>query len=175
MSEPCRTCAHIKTDGSLCQSPAMRLSAFCYFHTRDHERLRNLSQASDTSAHQQRTDAFEAEVMRSLAIPDLEDAHAVQVALSAIIRAIALGHITTLRANLLLRGLRSAIVNLRNLPPFEQTELIATEDPRPISPLIVPCAPDPWVVRDEPAAANNTPAENPPAPFPISEIDLNVN
>jgi hypothetical protein len=30
----CQLCQHIKTDGNKCQSPAMRGSTFCYFHSR---------------------------------------------------------------------------------------------------------------------------------------------
>ena len=34
-----RECRHIKTDGKKCHSPAMRGSAYCYFHSRPRRRL----------------------------------------------------------------------------------------------------------------------------------------
>jgi hypothetical protein len=84
--------------------------------------------------------------------------------------------VSALRASLLLRGLRSAIVNLRNLPPFEQTELIAIEDPLPIPPLITPCAPDPWLRQPESCAPTTASAEvQPDTAKLITDVDLNFN
>ena len=44
-STPYPTCAHIREDGSLCGSPALRGNRLCYYHQRDLYRLRNLRQA----------------------------------------------------------------------------------------------------------------------------------
>jgi hypothetical protein len=68
-------------------------------------------------------------------------------------------------------------VNLRNLPPFQEGELIATEDPQPIPPLITPCIPDPWLVQDGEAVHREVSAPSPEAEPPklITEVDLNLN
>ncbi|HZD32990.1 MAG TPA: hypothetical protein VE779_15175 [Candidatus Angelobacter sp.] len=37
-----RTCAHLKEDGALCQSPALRGKKLCFYHHRDHQRQQYL-------------------------------------------------------------------------------------------------------------------------------------
>jgi hypothetical protein len=144
------TCNHIRSDGSFCMSPAMKNHPLCYYHARDRQRRRNLRHAADLQASKAHralsVEQLGSELMRSLAFPDLEDPASVQIALSTVARALAFGHLEPRRASLLIRVLRAAIVNLKNLPHLEPTDDIAAEDPEPIAPLISPCAPEPWEV-----------------------------
>jgi hypothetical protein len=141
------TCNHIRSDGSFCMSPAMKSHPLCYYHARDRQRRRNLRHAADlqqsTSHRALSADQRADELMRSLGFPDLEDPASVQIALTTVARALAFGHLEPRRASLLIRVLRAAIVNLKNLPHLEPTDDIAAEDPEPIAPLITPCAPEP--------------------------------
>jgi len=143
------TCDHSRVDGTFCMSPAMHGSPFCYYHTRDRQRRRNFRHAADLTnspSHQSvPQEKLSAEIMRSLELPDLEDAAALQVCLFTIVRALAYGHIDLRRASLMIRAIRAAILNLRNLRSLGN-ESIATDDPEPIPPLISPCAPEPWEV-----------------------------
>jgi hypothetical protein len=166
------TCNHIRSDGSFCMSPAMKNHPLCYYHARDRQRRRNLRHAADLqnsashralSAHQ-RAD----ELMRSLGFPDLEDPASVQIALTTVARALAFGHLEPRRASLLIRVLRAAIVNLKNLPHLEPTDDIAAEDPEPIAPLITPCAPEPWEVPAFDCHPEERSAEGPLLPSEMS-------
>ncbi len=131
------TCDHIKTNGNTCGSPAIKDSQFCYFHQRDRDRQRNLSQARDLRTHRRQgrftEDDSNAEVLESLELPLLEDGTAIQVALSAVLRAIAGHHVAERRAALLLYGLQIAVSNVSHvhLKLFD-TDPFALTDPVPI-------------------------------------------
>jgi len=157
------TCEHIFPEGNFCLSPALRNSLFCYFHTRDRQRQRNLSHAADLKRSRPHPlpDELDAEIMQSLAFPDLDDARSLQVALSTIVRAVLFGHLNSTRAGLALRGIRTAVHNHKNLRKGRAGVGFALDDPEPIAPLISPCAPDPWEVTDEEESAPEpTPAES---------------
>jgi hypothetical protein len=145
------TCAHIFPEGNYCLSPAMRNSLYCYFHTRDRQRQRNLAHAADLKRSRPfvRPDQLEAEIMQSLGFPDLDDACSLQIALSTVVRAVLFGHLNSARAGLALRGIRTAVHNYKNLRKGRSGVGYAIEDPEPISPLISPCAPDPWELQEE--------------------------
>ena len=171
----CPTCDHVRADGSVCMSPALNGGRFCYYHTRDRQRRRNLRHAADlqsSPAYQSlHAEQLSAALMRSLELPDLEDATAVQVSLSSIIRALAYGHLEPRRAALMIRALRAAVMNLRNLPkPAEASEVTLSDD-EPIAPLIQPCAPEAWEMPMASAPSDCHPEErSDEGPLPSSEI-----
>jgi hypothetical protein len=92
-------CQHIKINGVQCGSPAMRGKELCYFH----DRMRQQFPAG------KREGKFE------WSFPVLEDANSVQCALMQTLDAIAAGNLDHSRATLLLRGLRTASVNLKKV------------------------------------------------------------
>ncbi len=101
-------CSHIKANGVLCASPALRGLAFCYFH----ERWRR------TRPHPRRL----AQVVIDL--PLLEDANAIQVALQRVMQAIVEDRLDTKSAGLLLYALQTASSNLKSVR-FEHAKLEA--------------------------------------------------
>ena len=134
-----KTCNHVHTNGSVCQSPALKGGLYCYFHQRDRQRLDNLRQARTVklSTKVPARDDMDAEILESLALPVLEDAAAIQVAASALIRAVTSNHISERRAGLALYGLQIAAMNLPRvrLRLFD-TDAIAANDPEPIDKLV---------------------------------------
>jgi hypothetical protein len=114
-------CRHLKTNGTQCQSPSMEYSEYCYFHERLHQRHKNyrFSQATEQAV-------FPAFGVRLHA---LEDAESIQLAISLVVNALAIGNLETQRATAILYGLQLASSNVRNLAepkPHEIVREIAT-------------------------------------------------
>ena len=134
------TCDHAKTSGTMCESPALKGSRFCYFHQRDLQRQSNFRQARDIKTHRRNghftEDDLNAEILESLQLPLFEDANAIQVALSNLARAIAGNHIAERRAALLLYSLQIAVSNVGNLRlKLFDFDRVALADPHPIADL----------------------------------------
>ena len=91
-------CAHIKVNGIRCGSPSLHDNVFCYCHNRA-RRLRP-----------------------SPVLPFLEDANAVQFAVSEVLQAIAEERIEPKAASIMIYGLQVAAYNLRtggvNFEPY---------------------------------------------------------
>ena len=104
---PYALCRHIKTNGTRCKAPSLTTGIWCYFHSRLHQR------------HQ----AFRFKgPARGYLIPGqhieltaLEDRESVQVSLSVVINALAVGNLDIKRATVLLYGLQLASSNARGL------------------------------------------------------------
>jgi|SRR5580704_10051359 pyruvate/2-oxoglutarate dehydrogenase complex dihydrolipoamide acyltransferase (E2) component len=98
-------CQHIKVNGTLCGSPALRRNRFCYFHKLHHEeRIElNLDRLKNDRARRRKV------VME---LPVLEDANSIQVSLMQIMRLIVAGQIDGKTAGLLLYALQTASANL---------------------------------------------------------------
>jgi hypothetical protein len=94
-------CMHIMVDGVHCGSPAMRRNRFCYHHKRQREQRTALNAES---ARNRRNLPF--------VMPVLEDAGAIQVSLTQIMRLLAAGQIDRQTANLMLYSLQIATSNL---------------------------------------------------------------
>ena len=140
-----KTCNHVRTNGTVCQSPALKGANFCYFHQRERQRLDNLRQARTVKLCTKvpGRDDMDAEILESLALPVLEDAAAIQVAISAVLRAFGAGHIRPRRAGLMLYSLQIAAMNLKNVRlNLYDTDAVAGSDPEPIAKL-VPFEPEP--------------------------------
>lgn len=105
-------CHHIKTNGTQCGSPALRGRRFCYFHKNWREQHVHLNAKQRANS--------------SITLPVLEDADSIQVALMQVLRLILAGQIDTKMAGLLLYGLQTASLNLRQmkLDPFRKENII---------------------------------------------------
>ena len=119
-------CRHIKASGERCRSLSLLNEIFCYYHVELERRHRRCSTRHDpavTILHpmtlqdgSQRDPTF-ADPILQLDFPPLEDRHAIQVALSLAITALAENRIDPKRAALLFYGLQVASSNARQLDP----------------------------------------------------------
>ena len=108
----CRLCRHIKANRSKCKSPALRGQDFCYFHDRHHRRHPGTRRASVPAA-------------APVPLDPLENRESVQIALSTVVNALAMGRLDTRRATALLYGLQLAASHLHPLPSVSDTKLSA--------------------------------------------------
>ena len=108
-----RLCRHIKANRSKCKSPALRGQDFCYFHDRHHRRHTGTRRANSSS---------DAPANKPVPLDDIEDRDSVQIALSTVINALAMGRLDTRRATALLYGLQLATSHLHPLPSVSDTK-----------------------------------------------------
>lgn len=153
------TCDHIKANGNTCESPALKGSDFCYFHSRDRQRQANFQQARELKLSRCRgrstEDDLSGEILESLRLPLLEDGAAIQVALSNVLRAIAGHHIAERRAALLLYALQIAVSNVANVHlKLYDTDPFALDDPQPIPDLNPLANPRTWLPPQEESKAS---------------------
>lgn len=102
---PAKTCSHIKTNGERCEAFALKTDVFCYYHARSRQRaliverahaqrMKRLALGLDaTDFHRNRHsdelfNETSASLLMALELPELEDANAIQVTLSVILRAL---------------------------------------------------------------------------------------
>jgi len=109
---PYPLCRHIRTNGLQCQSPALTGAVHCFYHARLYQRHSGFRYTNESRGYLIPGQHVE--------LAPLEDADAVQVALSVVINALATGALETNRATALLYGLSLASVNARRLsaPPY---------------------------------------------------------
>jgi hypothetical protein len=140
-------CAAIKTSGASCHMNALKGGRFCYYHQRDRQRSRlniqNARQAaydqdnpSPYAAPPKAIDASLTDLAVGLKLPALDDALAIQVTLTAILRASFSGQLTPKQANSFLYNCQLALMNLKNIAAeFEAAQAddcAATVDSEPI-------------------------------------------
>jgi len=106
-------CRHIFTSGKKCQSPALRDQPFCYFHSNTRKKPAPAHQPYDPY-----TDPKES----VLALTQLEDSDAIQLALSEVVLALAANRIDPRRARILIYGLQVASLNHRHSWAIEDAE-----------------------------------------------------
>jgi hypothetical protein len=123
-------CRHIKSNGERCGSPALRNELFCYYHVelkRRHHRCKPLRDPAVTILHPMslqdgsQREPILAEPLNPfppLDLPQLEDRHSIQVALSLIVTALAQYRIDPKLAALLFYGLQVASTNAHKLNPI---------------------------------------------------------
>src|SRR5271170_4324162 len=104
-------CRHIKTSGTKCQSPALKDTPYCYYHSRSREHAKR------------RVDSW-----APVEIPLLEDRSAIQQALTEVACAIANNCIDPKRAGLLLYSLQIASQNAKN-----QEDIIGNQQVREVT------------------------------------------
>jgi hypothetical protein len=85
-----RTCDHLKEDGVLCGSPALRGKKLCYFHQRDHKRSQYAAGAI------RRADVLGSRLPRIKSLADI------QVALYEVMTAVVSNRVSHLRAGRIL-------------------------------------------------------------------------
>src|SRR5271157_935656 len=119
MSQPLRTCSHIKETGDTCNSVAAKGQKYCPHHLRYRARQLRMAQART------RCERFH------LQIPPLESMYAVQSALSQLAEALAANMIDPKRANSLLSVLCLMSLNFRH-PEKWQTNLYHSDQPAEI-------------------------------------------
>jgi hypothetical protein len=104
-------CRHIFTSGKKCQSPALKNQDqnFCYFH-----------QASRQRSNTSRRSGQPSTLVHHL--PPLEDADAIQLAISDVVLALAANRIDPRRAQILIYGLQVASQNNRQRHAIETAE-----------------------------------------------------
>src|SRR5271168_2652014 len=98
-------CRHIFTSGKKCQSPALKEQPFCYFHSNTRKQPRPANTPYDPYIDPKDT---------TLDLPSLEEADAIQLALSDVILALAANRIDPRRARILIYGLQVASQNNRH-------------------------------------------------------------
>jgi hypothetical protein len=105
-------CTHIKTNGTQCDSPALRGRRFCFFHKNWQGQRIQLNAQPATPP--------------SFTMPVLEDAEAVQVALMQVMRLILAGQLDPKIAGLLLYALQTASINVRQmkLEPYRLEKIV---------------------------------------------------
>jgi hypothetical protein len=126
-------CTHIKTNGTQCESPALRGRRFCFFHKNWHGQRIQLN-------------AQPAPLDRNFTLPVLEDANAIQVALMQVMHLLLSGQIEHKTAGLLLYALQTAAANLRatRFEPFHHEDVVI--DPGSVSE--TPLDKNVWNARD---------------------------
>lgn len=95
-------CRHIFTSGRKCHSPALRDLDFCYFHSNTRQRPAPAKQP------------YVPPLDHALELTPLEDADAIQLAISEVVLALAANSIDTKRARALFYGLQIASQNWRH-------------------------------------------------------------
>jgi len=124
-------CRHIKINGERCASPALTNKPFCYFHVeleRRHRRCNPSKSATLTVLHPMtlqdgsQRDPILAEPLPQLNLPELEDRHSIQVALSMVITALTQARIDPKLAALLFYGLQVASTNAHKLNPIPKRD-----------------------------------------------------
>ena len=100
-------CNHVKTNGTVCESPALKRKPYCYFHTASRERATRQRRA--------------ARLQQPFQLPLLEDANSIQLAIGETLNALLAGQIDHKAAGLILYGLQTAAGNSRHTD-FEVSE-----------------------------------------------------
>jgi hypothetical protein len=100
-------CNHVKNNGAVCESPALKDQDHCYFHTAARERRKRQRRA--------------ARLKLPFQLPLLEDANSIQLAIGESLNALLAGQIDHKTAGLVLYGLQTAAGNIRH------TDLALTE------------------------------------------------
>ena len=116
-------CAHIKTNGTQCGSPALREQRLCFFHEKWQRQQITLKteQAAGQAANQipgqtiADQTATQTTDQPNFTLPLLEDADSVQVALMQVIQLMVTRQLDPKVSGLLLYALQTASLNLRHM------------------------------------------------------------
>jgi hypothetical protein len=92
---PCKLCRHVMPSGLTCKAPAMRGTAFCYYHGR-----------ATRPARPVRPSEIEIE------LPHLIDVESCLEAINEIVQALAASRISSRRASILLYSVQMSLANL---------------------------------------------------------------
>lgn len=107
-----RICSYTRTNGRRCQSPAVDLSAFCFFHLRTRRRRPVASSRIDARTLRPETveylRCYCANALASLSARQTTERGAIQIALAAVLNGLASGQIPRRDAGRLLNALQTA-------------------------------------------------------------------
>ena len=154
-SKPSRLCDHIFTNGEKCESLSLSGDTHCYYHARDRQRALVMERAyrdrvsrinagfSASVCHPQNDlnknvlfDETAAHLMHALELPLLEDANAISVTATSIMRALGEQHIDRKHAGTMFYGLQIVSTILKHLKPEPRSyRSTATADPEPLEEL----------------------------------------
>ena len=104
MSE-CKLCRHIMPTGRNCQSPAMRGSAYCYFHRGPQKSARRALKPVETK----------------LELEPISDPASIALNADRILCALAANQISSGKAAILFQGLQTVLASFR-MPPLESRD-----------------------------------------------------
>lgn len=93
-------CNHVKANGTVCESPALKDESLCFFHKSARERVKRQRRAQRN--------------WKPFQLPVLEDAESIQLAIGDTLNALLAGQIDHKTAGLLLYGLQTAAGNVRH-------------------------------------------------------------
>jgi hypothetical protein len=102
-------CRHIMPSGARCHAPALRGKPYCYFHARLHNLPGHAAKSSEKA---------------KVEIEILEDASAVQLAVSRVLSGLSSGRIESRTAGILLYGLQIAAGITGKNRPFADSEAV---------------------------------------------------
>ena len=141
------TCHQVLADGRICQSPALRKQLFCYYHSRQRDRQRNIAASARRRKSQSLPD-LDIAVITSLNLPTPDDPVAIQVCIAGILQAMMTGALSGALGGRLLYGLHLAKCNYREVDSYNERHrnaafaavhadsvTVAATDPEPIPPL----------------------------------------
>ena len=110
-------CQHVKVNGTQCGSPALRRRRHCFFHNRMLDGKKRFAESG-----------VKPRPLFSMCL--LEDANSVQVALMQVLQLLGSGQMDHRTAGLMLYGLQTASINLRNteFEAEEATDVVIDRD-----------------------------------------------
>jgi len=120
-------CRHLKVNGTQCGSPALKDHRFCYFHQRWHEQKLVINSARRVP-HPTRGSLGGSR--KTLSLPVLEDANAIQLSVMQIMQMLIEGQIDKKTAGLLFYGLQIASSNLKHINFEPETKNDIVIDPK---------------------------------------------
>jgi hypothetical protein len=110
----CKLCRHIMPTGCTCKSPAMRASAYCYFHHGPQKSGRRALKPVETK----------------LELEPISDPAAISLNADRILRALASNQISPGKAAILFQGLQTVLASFR-MPPIESRDFPPADEPDP--------------------------------------------
>jgi hypothetical protein len=138
------TCHQVLADGRICQSPALRKQLFCYYHSRQRDRQRNIAVSARRRKSQSLPD-LDIAVITSLNLPTPDDPIAIQVCIAGILQSMMTGALSGALGGRLLYGLHLAKCNYREVDSYNERHRnpafvadhadsvpVAATDPEPI-------------------------------------------
>jgi hypothetical protein len=155
-------CRHVRVDGERCSAYAMRAATHCFFHSelnRRHQRLTRMQAEpalvpagepailtplnGDGTREPQlvlptQPNPGQPAPELSLDLPPLEDAAAIQVAVSMVVSALGANRIDTRRASAILYGLQVASSNAEYIAPADPHRLVVDTITLPTGELLAP-------------------------------------
>jgi len=98
------TCAHIKANGVLCGSPAMRRSRFCYYHDADRRQRARILQAASLRERARYAPPTAAQC-RQVELIDIHTPRGIQRALDTILQSVWTGNLDSASASTMLNAI----------------------------------------------------------------------